>query len=63
MFCVLTNRPVIRVYERNKPFFEFAHAQINYTDYYDMGSFMTFLDPLDNSLLIKQEDFFSIYAV
>lgn len=60
MFSANQMKPVIRVYKRTNSFFSIGHAEFEYSDFIDTGTFFQFLSVHDNYFVVKTSDYFSV---
>ena len=60
MFSANQMKPVIRVYKRTDSFFSIGHAEFEYSDFIDTGTFFQFLSVHDNYFVVKTSDYFSV---
>ena len=60
MFSANQMKPVIRVYKRTNSFFSIGHAEFEYSDFIDTGTFFKFLSVHDNYFIVKTSDYFRV---
>lgn len=58
-----SQKPMLRVYSRNSDYFSTVKEQVPLYDFLDLGSFISFINPDLNFLLVRSSNDFKIYRL